>query len=127
MAYDRACARRGDGRLTEKCFVLLTVMERFGLLGILPKEGNVLTMKLVQGLSDLLGFDEAEQEAIGFKQEADRITWDPKAKPQDLDIGALSRDLLRDALKKLDDEGKITMELLPLHDKFVNAPKPQKE
>ncbi len=102
-------------------------MERFGLLGILPKEGNVLTMKLVQGLSDLLGFDAAEQKVIGFKQDADRFSWDPKAKPQDLDIGELARDIIRDVLKKLDDEKKITVDLLPLFEKFVNAPKPPEE
>ena len=105
--------------------MLLEVVERFGLLGILPKEGNVLTMKLVQGLSDLLGFDEPEQNAIGLKQEKGRVTWDPKVKPQDLNIGELAHDVIRDALKKLDDEKKITVELLPLFEKFVNAPKPE--
>ena len=107
--------------------MLLTVKERFALLGILPTEGNVLTMKLVQGLSDLLGFDEAEQVKIGFKQEEGRYTWDPNLKPQELAIGELSLDLIRDTLKKLDDERKITVDLLPLFERFVNAPKPPKE
>ena len=107
--------------------MLLEIKERFGLLGILPKEGNVLTMKLVQGLGNLLGFDEEEQEALNFKQTEGQITWDPKALPQELEIGELSGGVIRDALKKLDDEKKITVDLLPLFEKFVNAPKPQEE
>lgn len=105
--------------------MLLEVVERFNLLGILPKEGNILTMKLVQGLSDLLGFDEDEQKAINFKQEEGRVTWDPKVKPQELDIGELAHDVIRDALKKLSDEQKLPLNLVALFDKFVNAPKPK--
>ena len=107
--------------------MLLTIKERFGLLSILPTTGNVLTMKLVQGLSDLLGFDEKEQVAIGFKQEEGRYSWNPSAKPQELKIGELAHDVIRDALKKLSEDQMLSLDQVPLYEQFVNAPKPQEE
>ncbi len=107
----------------------LTIIERIWLLGILPKEGNILQMKLVQGLSDLLVLDEKEQEAVNFKQEDGRSTWDSKVKPQELAIGDLAFDVIRDALKKLSGENKLPVDLVALYGKFVDTPKstPQKE
>ena len=105
----------------------LTIAERFGLLGILPIKGNILTMKLVQGLSDLFGFDDAEQAECGLKQEDDRWTWKPETPAKDIEIGDVSRQVIVDALKGLSEQNALTLAQVPLYDKFVNAPKPPEE
>lgn len=53
----------------------LNVLERFGLLGILPKEGSFLNLKLVRLVREELSFTEAENKALQFRTVNQMILW----------------------------------------------------
>lgn len=100
----------------------LTVLERLVLLNILPKEGDFTTIKLMRKLRESLSFDEEELKKIEFIQDGDQTRWNEAAtkdmlKP--IQIGEKMTDIVHDALKKLNDEKKLTNEHVSLYEKFV--------
>lgn len=107
---------------TQPMGVPLTVLERLVLLNVLPKEGNFTTIKLLRKLRENLSFDEAENKALNFVQDGDQVTWDvdEAAKiTRHIQIGEKMTDLIHDALKKLNDEKKLTDQHLSLYERFV--------
>jgi hypothetical protein len=53
----------------------LNVLERFGLLGILPREGTFLNLKLLRVIREELSFTETENETLQFRQEGQMMSW----------------------------------------------------
>lgn len=47
----------------------LKTFDRLILLNILPKEGDVISLRVIRKLRDDLGFTEAEIKALEFQQE----------------------------------------------------------
>jgi len=102
--------------------VPLTVMERLILLNVLPKEGDFTTIKLVRKLRENLSFDEEEHKALNFVQNGDQVTWDVEAAekaPRHVQIGEKMTDIIHGALKKLNDEKKLSEQHLSLYERFV--------
>ena len=99
----------------------LSIAERINVLGVLPAEGNIITLRIVNELRDNLSFREKEIADSQITQTEDgRITWDPTAaKDKDVQIGDAARDVIKAALKKLDEDKKLTPALVPIWDKFV--------
>ena len=97
----------------------LTVSERLVLLGILPKEGDFTTLKIIRQLREELSFDEAENAEIGFvTDEPGRIQWSNEIiKP--LPIGEKATDTIVACLKKLNDDKKLTDQHFSLYEKFI--------
>ena len=52
----------------------LKVFDRLILLNILPKEGDIFTLKLIRKLREALSFNENEHQALQFKQGGDKYT-----------------------------------------------------
>jgi len=101
--------------------VKLEIAERINLLNILPVEGNIVTLRVVNELRLDLGFSETElAEAKIMQTEDGRITWDASAVlVKDVKIGDTAREIITEALKKLDGEKKLTPQLVPIWDKFM--------
>lgn len=98
----------------------ISVTERLALLGILPKEGNFITLKLVRQLREALSFDELELKQIQFRQEGDHVFWnEDKAGAKNVEIGERMTDLIVDLLKNLDEQKKLKEEHFSLYEKFV--------
>jgi len=99
----------------------LGIAERINVLNILPVEGNIITLRVVNELRGALSFSEKEIADAGIKQDTDgRITWDHTAGVgKDVKIGDTAKDIIKTALKKLDDEKKLTAQLVPIWDKFM--------
>lgn len=99
--------------------MLLNVTERLALLGILPAEGNFLTMKIIADIRDATSFSEEEFNELGFKQEDNRLTWNVKKDVgKEVKIGVKGRSIIHDTLAQLDKDGKIRPEHLSLCEKF---------
>ena len=97
----------------------LGVRERLVLLGILPAEGSLATIRIVRELREALSFSEAEHEDLQMKQVDNQIRWEEGAVPdKKLDIGPKAAEVIRAAIKKLDDEKKLTADHLELVDLF---------
>ena len=56
--------------------VKLSVVDRVCLLGVLPKEGDFATLKLVRKLRESLSFSEEENKLLNFKVEDGKMSWD---------------------------------------------------
>jgi len=97
----------------------LNVLERLLLLGMLPKEGDLTTIRIVRELREGLSFGEAENAALEFKQDGDQLRWkDGAVEDKEFEFGAKSMSFIGDALEKLVTDEKVTEQHLCLFDKF---------
>ena len=98
----------------------LNVLERIMALGILPEAGNFATLKIVNDLKLVLSLTEAEYKEFEVKQEDDQLLWNSKGlEEREIKIGEKATDILIEALKKLDEEKKLTNQHFSLFEKFV--------
>ena len=97
----------------------LSVKARLVLLAILPAEGDLTTIRIVRELREGLSFSEGEHADLQMQQQDGRIMWAEGAVPdKSLDVGPKAQEVVRAALKKLDDEKKLTADHLELVDLF---------
>ena len=98
----------------------LTILERIVLLGILPKEANYVTLKIINDLRNELSFNEKEIKEFGIREEGQNVTWNmQKARTKKIEIGERMYEIIVSALKKLDEANKINAENASLYEKFV--------
>lgn len=98
----------------------LNVLERITALGILPEAGNFATLKIVQNLRMALSLTEVEFKEFEVVQKGDQMTWNEKGREEkEIKIGEKATDILIEALKKLDEEKKLTNQHFSLYEKFV--------
>jgi hypothetical protein len=112
-----------ETNLTER-LMKLSVLERIQLLNNLPKEGNIITMKIVRNLRNDLSFSEEELAEIKMVSIPDpndpsrqNISWENEVE-KDVTIGEVGRKVIIDTFKSLDEGKKITAELLALFERF---------
>ncbi len=100
----------------------LSVINRLVLLNVLPKEGNILTLRIVRDLQSALSFSEAELEALKFQELSVGMAWNQKAAETleaiDIEIGKEAKRVIVVAFKKLNNEQKLTMDMLPTFELF---------
>lgn len=101
----------------------LGVLDRLLLLNILPKEGNLVTLRVTRDLSRDLGFTEEELKDLNFVTNPNGgISWDTGAAAKivkEIEIGDTMLSIVVKELKKLDKEEKLSMEILDLYEKFI--------
>ncbi len=99
----------------------LSVMERLTLLGLLPKEGNFTTLKIVRELRESLSFDDKENKELDFKfLDSGGVSWnDRKAKEKEFKFNDTASGIITDALKELDKEKKLRDEHFTIYEKFM--------
>ena len=97
----------------------LGILERISLLNILPAEGDVVTVRILKKLRADLGFTEEEIKEHKIKSEENRVMWEETGYKADIPIGEKATDIIKNAFKKLDREGKVREEMLPLYDTFM--------
>ena len=101
-----------------------TVKERLTLLGILPKEGNAVSMRVLREFAEALSLPKEEWPTVGLTQDPDNpgnLTWDvaKDGDGKEIDTCATMREIIVTTLRELDDKKKLTMDLLPLYERFV--------
>ena len=98
----------------------LSVIERLTLLGILPEQGNLMTIKIVSKLREELSFDEAEHAALQFRPSEDgkRLQWNMPHPDKDVEIGLKATSIIYETLRKADDNEQLTEQHLSLCEKF---------
>ena len=100
----------------------LTVKERLVLMGMLPKEGNFLTLRLMRKLRETLSFDEEEHKQLKFVQNGEQLTWDTTVDiMKDVDVGEVMMDVIVKDLKDKDKDGKLTEDTITIYEKFVES------
>lgn len=100
----------------------LTIKDRLLLLTLLPKEGDITTIRLVQQLRTDLSFSEEEHQLFKFTTREDgSIQWADSPARKDVEIGPRAHIMIADVLKKLNTDKKLTPDFLDLYDAFVEA------
>jgi len=104
--------------------MILNNAERLNMLGILPKESSIATLRIVRELRENLGFSDDEIKQIGLVETPNEndptvfdFTWtDDKLK--DVPVSDTAKKVILDTFKKLDRKEQMTEVLLDLYSRF---------
>jgi len=99
----------------------LTVLERMISMGLLPAEGDILTLRIRAKMIDKIGLTAEEFKEYEVVQANGNVKWRndlPQEKEIDLDPAEIG--LLKDALKKKNDDKKLTPEMVGLYEKVAD-------
>ena len=101
----------------------LNVLERVMLGSILPPENNFSQYKIITGLKQQLSFSEDERKDYGIAETVNdkgdgQVNWKENGET-DITFGVSALEIIREVLKKLDEEKKITANIGTLYEKFM--------
>lgn len=104
----------------------LTIHERLMLGTILPAQGNIVTLKIVQELKMVLGFSEEE---IGEHKIEDvendgmkvGVRWKPESNEwvRDIPIGPKAMSVIVEELERRNEAKELVADFISLYDKFM--------
>jgi len=104
----------------------LNIAERFALLGILPQQGNVITLRIIRELQTRLSLTEEEIKHYNVQNHVNpdgsaRITWNPELSEEEKDIaiGEAATGVIKGQLTKLNAQNQLHVSMLPIYEKFV--------
>jgi len=98
--------------------VKLSVGERIALLKILPREGSLVTIRIVRELRERLSLSEGEFERFGVVESGGMITW-KRSEDREFKFGPKASAMIIDALQALDRVSALTIETASLAEKFL--------
>jgi len=102
--------------------MLLNTFDRLILLNIMPKEGDITTLKIIRKLKDDLSFSEEEHTALQFKNEDGQIMWKEEADiKKEIEIGEKATDIIAEALKALNKAKKLTEAHISIYERFTGG------
>jgi hypothetical protein len=102
--------------------VKLGLYERLVTMSLLPATGNYATLKIITELNLMLAPTDEEYKAAGLEPQENGgvIAKNWQAVPEkEFTFKETALKLIQDALKKLDEEGKLTMEHYRCYEKFM--------
>lgn len=99
--------------------MLLSVLDRLCLMAVLPKEGDIITLKILRDLTSALGFTEEEVEKFGLKSVDGKTVWAADAPEVEIKVGSKALSIIVTAYEKLSAQKKLTIEHLQTFEKFV--------
>ena len=99
----------------------LNVLERLLLGGVIPAEGNLVTLKLIRQLREDLSFTAEEHKHFGFVEEGEKIKWNPEyaSEEKEIEINDVMLGVIKNQLKQMDKAEKLTENHLSLWEKFM--------
>ena len=92
------------------------------LLLILPKEGDITTLRVLRDLRKDLSFTEEEHKAYKFTLKDGSYVWDEPegtTTTKEINLGPKAKNIIADSLKDLDKKKKLGMEYIDLYDQFI--------
>ena len=106
----------------------LNIPERIALLGVLPQQGSVVTLRIMRELQSQLSFTEEEIERFNIKNQQlpdgqITISWNPEMvnEEKDIKIGKAGKGIIEKQLKQLDSRNQLHITMLPIYEKFVEG------
>lgn len=104
----------------------LKIAERFALLGVLPQQGNVITLRIIRELQSRLSLTEEEIKHYDVQNHANpdgsaRINWNPELSEEETDItiGEAATGVIKEQLTRLNAQNQLHVTMLPLYEKFI--------
>lgn len=101
----------------------LTILERLMLNSILPQEGNIVTLKIVQDLKRETAFSEEEIAEHEINPQEDRVEWNPESNDyvKDIPLGPQAMKTIVETIEELNSEEKLTADFITLYEKFMDT------
>lgn len=100
--------------------VNLNILERVLLMNMLPKKGNLVTVRAVSNTAKILMITKEETEIFEVKNEGGMTTWNDQGKEEkEFTLPPSSVKVIRDTLYKLDAEESLPSNCLSLCEKFL--------
>jgi hypothetical protein len=98
----------------------LSILERLMAIGVLPKEGNYATLKILNQLKLSLSFSEKEYEEFGIEVdiESNQTRWKVEGDVE-IPIGETATDVLVSALKDRNKKKTLSADMMTLYEKFI--------
>ena len=98
----------------------LNVLDRLILLSILPKEGDVITLRVLRDLTARLSFSEEELANLQLQTSEKGTAWRRDAdKEVEVEIGQRANRLIVEAFEKLNEQKGLRAEFLGTYEKFI--------
>ena len=108
-----------------------SVTERIALMNVLPKEGDITTLRILRDLQTGLGFSEEELEVLKFVQGEGRVQWDSDGAEaiglKEIEAGKATLRLIARTLKSLEKAKKLPIAFIDLYERFVKEDEPEEE
>ncbi len=102
--------------------MILTIKERFGVMGLLPDEANWATRRLIRDLVAKVGFSAEDHEQFGIRVDAERVQWNTDVEQEaEFELAGPEVKLIVEGLEKLDAGKKLTADHDSLCEKFLNT------
>lgn len=100
----------------------VTLLDRLMIPNVLKKEGNYSQMIINKDITQKCQLTQKELKDFEVVQYGPQITWNEKGTKASFQIDFTDLELkeIRDGLKKLNDENKLTTDLIPIYEIFVN-------
>lgn len=98
-----------------------TVKDRLALLDILPKEGNIITLRVMRELRESLSFSEEEIKQYDLKvtdKNLVSVRTNMLAFVRNIAIGDKAKEIIQDTLKKLNSQNHLKEDHIGLWDRF---------
>jgi hypothetical protein len=93
--------------------------ERLQILSILPKEGNIVTLRIIRNLQMNLSPIAAEIEEYKMENVPEGVKYTQGALvPKPFELMQIEVDTIQKALKDLDNKQKLPIEMIGIYDKF---------
>jgi hypothetical protein len=99
----------------------LTIFERLLAMDALPKESNIVNLRIKQSLIGKIGLSADEYKEYEIKEDGPNIKWNPEKSSilKKIELKDREADLIKEALRRLDGEQKLTSQHLSLYEKFI--------
>jgi hypothetical protein len=97
----------------------LNILERLLILRAIPKEGDIITLRVLSDLRRNLSLTEEEISEHNVRSVGDRVLFDDPDYKLEIAIGEKAFDLIQSAFSNLNNIKKLTIEDIPLYERFV--------
>ena len=112
MAQKKQIIKSANVETIEKT---LFIKDRIAVEGLLPKEGNIITMTLVKDIRSKVGLTQAELTKYEFKVAKNGgLQWTGETKPAAFTFTHAEIELMKTQIAELDNQQKISADLLDL-------------
>jgi hypothetical protein len=103
----------------------LNIYERVLLWSVVPKEGDIVTLKALQAVKERIANTDAENVEYKFESVDGRTTFDvmsaKASAPTEFSFSRKEWKLVEDKLRQLEKDKKLSFEHLSLYEKFCEA------
>lgn len=97
----------------------LNTIERIGIINILPRTGNYITLKLCESIKSKVNLTESEKIEIEYVETNGNAMWNQKGQEKKpIELSDTEIIIIKSELNKLDQTSSLPVELITLYEIF---------